>query len=138
AERLREDSEKIEELFSRFLERSGPMITSCLRAAADILDLRDKTLLTLETSQFVRKYPDIHAELLTALINSREDVNAKEAKAIADEALDNGKFNPKGDKDMVKLFSFCRLGGRRTLPALEETMQNMFATLVFTTTRGAH
>uniref|UniRef100_A0A914Z9C5 Exocyst complex component Sec6 n=1 Tax=Panagrolaimus superbus TaxID=310955 RepID=A0A914Z9C5_9BILA len=138
AERLREDSEKIEELFSHFLERSGPMITTCLRAVADILDLRDKTLLTLETSQFVRKYPDIHAELLTALINSREDVNAKEAKAIAEEALDNGKFNPKGDKDMVKLFSFCRLGGRRTLPALEETMQNMFATLVFTTTRGAH
>uniref|UniRef100_A0A914P336 Exocyst complex component Sec6 n=1 Tax=Panagrolaimus davidi TaxID=227884 RepID=A0A914P336_9BILA len=67
---------------------------------ANILDLRDKILLTLKTSQFVRKYPDIRAELLTALINSREDVNAKEAKAIADEALDNGKFHPKGDKDM--------------------------------------
>jgi len=138
AARLREDSERIDEIFANYLDRRGPMVTSVLSAMADILELRDKSLISLSTSSFVRKYPDVHADLLAALISSREDVNGTEAKAIADEAIDNGRFNPKGDKDMIKLFSFCKLGGRKTLPALEETMHNMFATLVFTTTRGAH
>ena len=39
---------------------------------------------------------------------------------------------------MIKLFSYCGLGGRKALPALGETMHNAFATLVLTTTRGAH
>ena len=80
AARLREDSERIDEIFSNYLERRGPMITSVLASMADILDLRDKSLLSLTTATFVRKYPDVHAELLIALIVSREDVNGAEAK----------------------------------------------------------
>ena len=139
AARLREDADHYKELFRGLLnkEENSPMMTDVLPAMAEILDLRDKSLLTLEASSFVRKYPDVHVELLTSLIQSREDINGKEAKSIAEEAIDHARFHPKGDKEMIKLFGLCRLG-RRALPALEETMQNMFATLVMTTTRAAH
>uniref|UniRef100_A0A7E4UXX1 Exocyst complex component Sec6 n=1 Tax=Panagrellus redivivus TaxID=6233 RepID=A0A7E4UXX1_PANRE len=138
AERLKEDSGKIEELFAEFLNRQGtPMMTAVLVAMADILSLRDKSLLQLETYAFVRKYPDVHVELLASLMQAREDMNAKEARAIAEDAVGNAKYYPKGDREMVKLFGMCKLEGRRTLPALEETMSNMFATIVMTTTRNA-
>lgn len=49
-------------------------------AIAEIIDLRDKSILPLETSSFVRKYPDIHIELLTSIIQLREDIGRAEAK----------------------------------------------------------
>lgn len=57
-----------------------PMITPVLLAIADVIDLRDKTLLTLETSTFVRKYPDTYVDLLTAILQIREDVGRSEAR----------------------------------------------------------
>lgn len=100
---------------------------------ADILDLTDKSLLSLETSGFVRKFPDIGEDLLTSLIALREDCTRQEAKSLADMALANIKHIPKGtDQVMVKLFQTGKANGKRTLPALEETMHNMFATLVMT------
>lgn len=57
-----------------------PVITQVLPALAEILDLRDKSLLTLEASTFVRKYPDIPVELLTSIIQIREDTSKTEAK----------------------------------------------------------
>lgn len=56
------------------------MITPVLLAIADVIDLRDKTLLTLETSTFVRKYPDTYVDLLTAILQIREDVGRSEAR----------------------------------------------------------
>lgn len=51
-----------------------PMITSVLIAFGEIIDLRDKSLLSLEASSFVRKFPDIPVDLLTSVIQSREDI----------------------------------------------------------------
>jgi hypothetical protein len=104
---------------------------------ADIIDLRDKSLLPLEATSFVRKFPDVHMELLASLLQAREDVGRAEARSIAEEALNHAKYHPKGDEEMLKLFEMCKAGGRRALPALEETMQSMFATLVMTTKKTA-
>lgn len=47
---------------------------------ADILSLRDKSLLALESTAFVRKFPDIHSELLSGLLQMREDVGRADAR----------------------------------------------------------
>lgn len=71
-------------------------------------------------------------------------IKTNKLRTIADEALNHARFHPKGDKEVLKLFELVRpeggtsavgsLGevGRRALPALEMTVQNMFATLVST------
>ncbi|KAI1720371.1 exocyst complex component sec6 domain-containing protein [Ditylenchus destructor] len=143
AERLRADADRVEQLFKGFFEHndySMPMITSVISAMAEVIDLRDKSLLTLEASAFVRKFPDIQVELLTSILQIREDVARTDARTIAEEAVNNAKFHPKGDQEILKLFSLCKSGGKRVLPALESTMQNMFAnmsTLVMTTSKTA-
>uniref|UniRef100_A0A1I7SJB9 Protein SDA1 n=1 Tax=Bursaphelenchus xylophilus TaxID=6326 RepID=A0A1I7SJB9_BURXY len=110
-----------------------PGLLTVLPAMADILDLRDKSLLSLETSSFVRKFPDVQPELLSSLLSLREDLTRQEAKLTAEQALNNIRHQPKGsDQSMVKLFQCIKSDGKRTLPALEETMHNMFATLVMT------
>ena len=57
-----------------------PIIVKILPAIGEVLDLRDKTLLGLEASSLVRKYPDIPVEYLTSLIQIREDIGRAEAK----------------------------------------------------------
>jgi len=57
-----------------------PAIVNILPAIGEVLDLRDKTLLGLEASSLVRKYPDIPVEYLTSLIQIREDIGRAEAK----------------------------------------------------------
>lgn len=47
---------------------------------SDVLNLRDKSLLALETTTLVRKFPDMHVELLSALIQTREDMGRVEAR----------------------------------------------------------
>lgn len=57
-----------------------PAIAGVLPAMAEVLDLRDKTLLSLEASTLMRKYPDIPADFLTVLLQIREDIGRSEAK----------------------------------------------------------
>lgn len=57
-----------------------PMLTSVIIAISDIIDLRDRSLLSLEVSTFVRKYPDISVELLTSIIQIREDIGRSDAR----------------------------------------------------------
>lgn len=99
---------------------------------ADILDLRDKSLLTLEATSFVRKFPDAYGELLANLLSLREDLTRQEAREVAQTAMNNVRHLSKGDQVMQKFFQGCKSEGGRTVPALEETMHNMFATMVMT------
>nr|CAD2169047.1 unnamed protein product [Meloidogyne enterolobii] len=141
-ERLKTDAKRIQQLFSKFFddpEFQMPAIVNILPAIGEVLDLRDKTLLGLEASSLVRKYPDIPVEYLTSLIQIREDIGRAEAKNIAEEAVNNARYHPKGDQDAQKLFQMSKPGltskTGRALPALESTMHNMFATII-TTTKG--
>jgi hypothetical protein len=91
--------------------------------------LSDKSLLSLEVSSFARKYPDVHAELLTSLMLAREDMGRNEAKSIADDALNHVRLHPKGDKEMLKLFQLCKTAGRRTMPAIDD-IRTVFNTFI--------
>lgn len=97
---------------------------------SDILDIRDKSLLTLEASSFARKYPSVHAELLSSLLLAREDIGRNEAKSIAEDALNNVRLHPKNNKEMEKLFELCKAGGKRQLPAIED-LRSVFNTFAF-------
>ncbi|MFH4983743.1 hypothetical protein AB6A40_010452 [Gnathostoma spinigerum] len=111
-------------LFSTFHFFQFTDLSIVLSSMADILSLKDKSLLSLETSSFVRKYPDIPMELLTALVQMRDDVGRAEAKALSEDTLNHAKFQPKSDPVFSKLFQICKTDGRRMF-ALEETMQNI-------------
>ncbi|VDK29768.1 unnamed protein product [Gongylonema pulchrum] len=87
---------------------------------SEVLNLRDKSLLALETTTLVRKFPDIHVELLSALIQTREDMGRVEARCT---------HHPKGDAVFAKLFQACKTGPKRIF-GLEETMEHMFVKLI--------
>uniref|UniRef100_A0A914BVA9 Exocyst complex component 3 n=1 Tax=Acrobeloides nanus TaxID=290746 RepID=A0A914BVA9_9BILA len=140
AERIRQDARRISQLFESFIDNSKyqlPNLPAILLAIADIIDLRDKSILPLEASSFVRKYSDIHVELLTSILQSREDLGKAESKWIAEELINRARFRPRGDQEMLKLFQMCKLGKTgRTLPALVELFKNMFQTLVLSATKS--
>jgi hypothetical protein len=93
--------------------------------------MRDKSLLSLETSSFVRKYPDIQVDLLSALLSAREDIGRNDAKSIAEEAVNHTRFHIKGnDKEMIRLFQMAKAGGGRKMPAVDEIFQNVFSTFI--------
>uniref|UniRef100_A0A9J2PAF8 Exocyst complex component Sec6 n=1 Tax=Ascaris lumbricoides TaxID=6252 RepID=A0A9J2PAF8_ASCLU len=128
---LRKDATRIREVFETLhsdIEMPFVDMSAVLVDMSEVLNLRDKSLLALETTSFVRKYPDIHVELLSALIQAREDMGRAEARSMAEETLTHTKYHPKGDAVFAKLFQACKTDSKRTL-AFEETMQNMFATL---------
>lgn len=70
----------------------------------EIIKLGDKSLLSLEMSSFVRKYPDITCDQLSGLLQAREDVNRFEAPKLAQEILDQNRFRPKQDGPMNRVF----------------------------------
>uniref|UniRef100_A0A914I8A8 Exocyst complex component 3 n=1 Tax=Globodera rostochiensis TaxID=31243 RepID=A0A914I8A8_GLORO len=128
AERIKADAKRVEQQFATFFEDPDypmPTISAVLLAVAEVLDLRDKTLLSLEVSTMMRKFPDIPAEFLTALLQIREDIGRSEAKNIAEEALNNTRYHSRGDPQVRRLFQLCKSGAgggaRRALPALEST-----------------
>ncbi|VDK45758.1 unnamed protein product [Anisakis simplex] len=127
---LENDAKRIQETFQTLhndIELPLVEMSPLLADMSEVISLRDKSLLALETTSFVRKYPDIHIELLSALIQMREDMGRAEARSMAEETLNHSKFHPKGDAVFSKLFQICKADPKRAF-ALEETMQNMFAT----------
>ncbi|VDD94641.1 unnamed protein product [Enterobius vermicularis] len=125
---LVKDAENIERSFSSLLDQNDLNfvdLTIILTSIADVLKLRDKSLLTLEVTSFVRKFPAIPVELLSGLLQMREDVGRVEAKSLAEETIGNAKFHPKDDVTFVKLFQMCKSDSKRAF-AIEDTMQNIF------------
>ncbi|KAI6209857.1 Proable exocyst complex component Sec6 [Aphelenchoides besseyi] len=136
-ERLKEEAERIERTFNSISEKIDypfPLITSVLPSIAEIINMTDKSLLSLEVSGFVRKFPDVHTELIAAVLLCREDIGRNEAKSIAEEALNHVRFHPKGDQEMIKLFQLTKAEGKRSI-ALEGIVQSFFPTFTMVATR---
>lgn len=132
SELLKSDGERIAQLFSKLLndvDVTFTDLTVILTAISDVLSLRDKSLLALETTTLVRKFPDIHVELLSALIQTREDMGRVEARAMAEDTIGHMKHHPKGDAVFAKLFQACKAGPKRIF-RLEDTMEHMFVKLI--------
>ncbi|KRY71713.1 Exocyst complex component 3 [Trichinella pseudospiralis] len=86
SDQLCKEAERMKELFSRLIKQEDDSseefetVTSVLLAVAEVMSLRDKSLLALEVSSFVQKYPNISVEQLSGLIQMREDVGRSEAR----------------------------------------------------------
>uniref|UniRef100_A0A914Z5M5 Uncharacterized protein n=1 Tax=Panagrolaimus superbus TaxID=310955 RepID=A0A914Z5M5_9BILA len=78
-EKLREEFECINDLFSQFKENRGPNVPNFLQGITNIVAC-EKDLLASETAELLELCCDIPVELLSALINYREDVSSEEAK----------------------------------------------------------
>lgn len=89
----RADTGKMEDFFKPLFDRGGyelPSIASILPMIAGVLDLRDKGLLSLEASTFVRRFADVPTDLLSSIIQIREDIGSKEAKWVVLYSLGEG------------------------------------------------
>ncbi|MCP9260184.1 Exocyst complex component 3 [Dirofilaria immitis] len=124
---LKRDGERIAQLFQNFWMFTD--LTVILAAMSDVLSLRDKSLLALETTTLVRKFPDMHVELLSALIQTREDMGRVEARAMAEDMIGHVKHHPKGDAVFSKLFQAYKTGPKRIF-GLEDTMEHIFVKFI--------
>ncbi|KRY39461.1 Exocyst complex component 3 [Trichinella spiralis] len=101
SDQLCKEAERMKELFSRLIKQEDDSseefetVTSVLLAVAEVMSLRDKSLLALEVSSFVQKYPNISVEQLSGLIQMREDVGRSEARQLAQEITAQNKLRPK-------------------------------------------
>ncbi|OUC44234.1 putative exocyst complex component Sec6 [Trichinella nativa] len=101
SDQLCKEAERMKELFSRVIKQEDDSseefetVTSVLLAVAEVMSLRDKSLLALEVSSFVQKYPNISVEQLSGLIQMREDVGRSEARQLAQEITAQNKLRPK-------------------------------------------
>ncbi|VDN02573.1 unnamed protein product [Thelazia callipaeda] len=129
---LKRNGERVSLLFSKLLDDVDVTFTDLtvvLVALSDVLSLRDKSLLSLETTTLVRKFPDIHVELLSALIQAREDMGRVESRSMAEDTIGHIKHHAKGDAVFAKLFQSCKTGSKRIF-SLEDTMEHMFVKLI--------
>uniref|UniRef100_A0A0N4ZTF8 Exocyst complex component Sec6 n=1 Tax=Parastrongyloides trichosuri TaxID=131310 RepID=A0A0N4ZTF8_PARTI len=133
AERFQNDANTIERMYLDFMNKGGfefHTFQKLFSSIADIWKLSDKSLLSLETSAFARKYPDIPEDLFGAILQARGDMTKSESKSMAEEALSHVKFHPKGDKELTKLFSMTKQQTKRGFPYIEEGVQSIFANLM--------
>jgi len=111
ADQLKREAEQFRKLFERLVRHSKldestfEIVVDVLPAAAEVLSLSDKSLLSLEVSSFVRKYPDVGIEQLAGLLQMREDMGRGEARQLAQEILDQNRFRPKSQALIVRVFS---------------------------------
>ncbi|KRZ70507.1 Exocyst complex component 3 [Trichinella papuae] len=101
SDQLCKEAERMKELFNRLIKQEDDSseefetVTSVLLAVTEVMSLRDKSLLALEVSSFVQKYPNISVEQLSGLIQMREDVGRSEARQLAQEITAQNKLRPK-------------------------------------------
>lgn len=91
------------------------MLTSIVAAAGDVISLKDKSLLSLEATSFARKFANCPAELLTAILATRDDVGRSDARSLADEVLQHVQFHPK-DAIFDQLFGLRQPENNEWLP----------------------
>ncbi|PAV56755.1 hypothetical protein WR25_05016 [Diploscapter pachys] len=105
------------------MEDQVPDLFPLLYAIADVIGLKDKSILSLEATGFARKFPNIPVDLLIAVLTMRDDIGRNEAKSLAEEIIQHVKLHP---KDHVKMYEplFERLGRAETtgdwLPDLKQ------------------
>ncbi|KRZ70504.1 Exocyst complex component 3 [Trichinella papuae] len=112
SDQLCKEAERMKELFNRLIKQEDDSseefetVTSVLLAVTEVMSLRDKSLLALEVSSFVQKYPNISVEQLSGLIQMREDVGRSEARQLAQEITAQNKLRPKLQGKIANVFDF--------------------------------
>lgn len=105
AEKITRESEKLIELFKKLMPSTGgassrrggsvsssqglssaaPSPLEALPLLAEVLKMKDTSLLSLEVSGLIKRYPDISADHLQALLMLRGDMSRNEARTLVAE-----------------------------------------------------
>lgn len=56
-----------------------PKLTVILKTIAEMLQLKDKGMLSLEAASVVHNYPDMPQELLFGIVDARDDITSSES-----------------------------------------------------------
>lgn len=108
AEKVVREGTQLGELFQKYgTSKVTENVFQVLSALAEILKLRDTSMLSLEVMGVVKKYPDIRTEQLIGLITLRGDMNRTEARQMVQDIMgeeDPLRVKPKG------IFSQLALG----------------------------
>lgn len=95
AEKIIAEGGKLKGLFSRLssspIKRDSPF--DALPLLAEVLKLKDASLLSLEISGLIKRYPDISVDQLTALVTLRGDVGRMEARQLVTEMIPEAGSN---------------------------------------------
>ncbi|CAP24130.2 Protein CBR-SEC-6 [Caenorhabditis briggsae] len=125
---MKSDVARLDHLYAEFASSDDmadqlPLLTSIISAAGEVISLKDKSLLSLEATSFARKFPNCPAELLAAILATRDDVGRSDARSLADEVLQHVQFHPK-DQIFDQLFALRQQESSEWLPSIG--MANVF------------
>ncbi|KHN84315.1 Exocyst complex component 3 [Toxocara canis] len=98
-------------------------LANILLRVADFIGLRDKSMISLEATSFVRTYPDIHSEMLFALLDVRDDLSSSESRAMADECI-RVAGGRNGEPLFARLFQMCK-GERKTSQIIKDVVPRL-------------
>ncbi|CAL2033431.1 unnamed protein product [Caenorhabditis brenneri] len=126
--RMKADVTRLDNMYAEFASSEDmadqlPLLTSIIATAGDVISLKDKSLLSLEATSFARKFPNCPAELLAAILATRDDVGRSDARSLADEVLQHVQFHPK-DQIFDQLFALRQQESSEWLPNIG--MANVF------------
>ncbi|XP_071106920.1 exocyst complex component 3-like [Haliotis cracherodii] len=98
ADKMLKEATCLKDLFHHVSPKQDNSIFDVLYSLAEVLKLRDNSMLSLEVTGLVKKNPDIRLEQLINLILCRGDMNKSEARQMAVDTLgeDDANNKPKG------------------------------------------
>jgi len=100
AKKITEESKKIEKLFKKLAKASLEPETQCtvLPTLAEVIKLRDTSMMALEISGIANKYPDFKSDHALALLLMREDMTRAEARQLIMETPLEGRQDTQADE----------------------------------------
>lgn len=106
AKKITEESKKIEKLFKKLAKATLQPETLCpvLTTLAEVIKLRDTSMMALEISGIANKYPDFKSDHALALLLMRGDLTRAEARQLIMETPLEGRQDTPAD-DPVSFFT---------------------------------
>ncbi|KAJ7389295.1 hypothetical protein OS493_032455 [Desmophyllum pertusum] len=100
AKKILEESKKIEKLFKKLAKGTLAPETQCsvLPTLAEVIKLRDTSMMALEISGIANKYPDFKSDHALALLLMRGDVTRTEARQLIMETPLEGRQDTPADE----------------------------------------
>ncbi|VDD95413.1 unnamed protein product [Enterobius vermicularis] len=92
SQHLLKDVQQIDHTFQPFYEdcagdQNVPKLTVILKTIAEMLQLKDKGMLSLEAASVVHNYPDMPQELLFGIVDARDDITSSESWDLVDDCM---------------------------------------------------
>ncbi|XP_043937372.1 exocyst complex component 3-like protein [Protopterus annectens] len=96
SDKMTQDSLQLNDFFCKMgLEKSEP-IMNVIPLVSDLIRVTDTTLLSLQVSDLVMKYPDISDEHVSVLLDIRGDVSKETRMTVLELLQENSRTLPEG------------------------------------------